>query len=34
METTGTVVGAAERDLTLRAMDRILTVGAKQIAMR
>ena len=28
METTDTVVGAAERDLTLRAMDPILTVGA------
>ena len=27
-ETIDTVVGAAERDLTLRAMDPILTVGA------
>jgi hypothetical protein len=31
----GTVVGAAERDLTQRAMDPILTVGRlKQVAMR
>ena len=29
METTDTVVGAAERDLTQRAMDPILTVGAR-----
>ena len=28
METTDTVVGAAERDLTLRAMDPMLTVRA------
>ena len=28
METTDTVVGAAERDLTLQATDPIFTVGA------